>query len=259
MNAFHYLDENPGGTFPVLLLHGLGADSSSWQLQFPALIDAGFRLIAPDLPGFGLSKYDGRGWSIHRIAVALAILLDGLGLPQTHVVGISMGGTIALQMAIEIPERVDRLILVNTFSRLRPEKVRDWLYFIQRIVIIYSLGLSTQARLVAGRIFPNPEQEILRLELIKRISQSDPRAYRQAMRSLGLFNVHSRLKEIMSAILFITGENDTTVPRKTQRQLVENIPHAEQVIIPGAGHAVSLDQPDLFNREMLKFLLNNDL
>jgi len=86
MPTLHFLDPNPSGHPPVLLLHGLGADGSSWTLQLAALTAAGFRPIAPDAPGFGQSSYDGRGWSIRRIAGQLADLLQGLGAGPVHVV-----------------------------------------------------------------------------------------------------------------------------------------------------------------------------
>ncbi len=92
MTRLHYLDPNPSGHPVVLLLHGLGADSSSWTLQIPALTGAGFRPIAPDTPGFGHSPYDGAGWSIPRVAAGLAELLEEIHTGPVHVVGLSMGG-----------------------------------------------------------------------------------------------------------------------------------------------------------------------
>ena len=91
MINLHYLDPNPSGKQVVLLLHGLGADSTSWTLQLPALVEAGFRPLAPDAPGFGGSAYDGRGWNIRRVAGQLAGLLEELGAGPVHVVGFRWG------------------------------------------------------------------------------------------------------------------------------------------------------------------------
>lgn len=74
------------------------------------------------------------------------------------------------------------------------------------------------------------------------------------MRSPGLFNVRGRLGEIKLPALVVTGENDTTVPKETQSVLVEGIPKARQVSISGAGHAVIVDQPNIFNMELTTFL-----
>src|SRR3990172_8580936 len=103
MSTLHYLDPNPAGRKAVLLLHGLGADAASWTLQLPVLTAAGFRPIAPDTPGFGQSPYDGGGWSIRRVAAGMAGLLKELKTGPAHVVGLSMGGTIAQQFALEYP------------------------------------------------------------------------------------------------------------------------------------------------------------
>ena len=104
MASLHFLDPNPTGKPVVLLLHGLGADGSSWTLQLPALSRAGFRPLAPDAPGFGGSPYDGGGWNIRRVAAQMAGLLEELGGGPAHIVGLSMGGVIAQQFALDFPQ-----------------------------------------------------------------------------------------------------------------------------------------------------------
>ena len=181
-------------------------------------------------------------------------LLDHLQTGPVDVVGISMGGTHALQLALDAPKMVHRLVLVNTFARLGPQRTSDLFYFAGRMLVIYTLGLSTQARMVSAHIFPEPEQQELREELIRQINQADPRGYRAAMLALGRFNVESRLSEVQSPTLVITAERDTTVQPRIQRRLVEGIPNAQQVIIPDAGHAVTADQPQIFNKTLIEFL-----
>jgi 3-oxoadipate enol-lactonase len=254
MTTLHYLDPNPSGRPAVLLLHGLGADGGSWTLQMPPLTEAGFRPIAPDAPGFGQSPYDGKGWSLRRFAAETRALLEELQTDPVHVVGISMGGTIALQIALDFPHLVKKLVLVNTFAVLGPDKLSGWLYFLQRFILVNTLGLPAQAKFVVQRIFPEPQHEQLREMLIASITKADPRAYRAAMRSLGLFNSVKRLGEIKTPTLVVTGANDTTVPFDSQRLLAEGIPGVRHVVIPNAGHAVSVDQPKAFNRELIEFL-----
>jgi pimeloyl-ACP methyl ester carboxylesterase len=254
MTKLHYLDPNPAGHPAVLLLHGLGADASSWTLQLPALTGAGFRPIATDIPGFGQSPYDGCGWSIRRMAADMASLLEELQTGPAHVVGLSMGGTIAQQFALNNPHLTRRLVLVSTFAVLRPDTLSGWLYFVQRFILVNTLGLPAQARVVAQRVFPGPHYGQLREMLVETISRADPRAYRKAMASLGLFNSVKRLGEIKVPTLVVTGAGDTTVTRARQRLLVDGIPAARQVIIPDAGHAVPVDQAERFNQELLAFL-----
>jgi 3-oxoadipate enol-lactonase len=257
MTNLHYLDPNPAGHPAVLLLHGLGADAASWTLQLPALTGAGFRSIAADTPGFGQSPYDGRGWSIGRMAAEFASLLEELQTGPAHVVGLSMGGTIAQQFAMDTPHLTRSLVLVSTFANLRPDSFSGWLYFLRRIFSVTVFGLHAQARLVAGRIFPGANQAPLREKLIETISRANPRAYRGAMRSLGLFDSRKRLAQIKVPILIVTGADDTTVTPARQRLLVEGIPSTRQVIIADAGHAVPVDQAERFNRELLAFLSNS--
>jgi 3-oxoadipate enol-lactonase len=167
-----------------------------------------------------------------------------------------MGGVIALQFALDYPELVKKLVLVNTFAVLRPTHWSGYLYFLQRFILVNTMGLPAQARFVARRIFPAPDQEPLRQLLIEQVTKADPRAYRAAMLNLGLFNVVRRLGEVKAPTLVITGQNDTTVDPQRQKVLVNNIAGARQVIIPGAGHAVSIDQPELFNQALMEFLLS---
>jgi 3-oxoadipate enol-lactonase len=254
MTLLHYLDPNPNGHPAVLLLHGLGADANSWSLQLPVLIEAGFRPIAPDAPGFGRSSYDGHGWSIHGVAAKLASLLEGLQTGPVHVVGLSMGGTIAQQFALDYPHLLRSLVLVSTFAALRPDSIGGWIYFLQRFIIVNTLGLSAQANVVAQRVFPDPIHSQLRGMLVKTITSADPRAYRKAMASLGFFNSVKRLGEIKVPTLVMTGARDSTVTPTRQQLLLDLIPSARQVLIPEAGHAVPVDQAERFNEELLAFL-----
>ena len=251
--TIHYEEYHAEGSPAVLLLHGLGSAGIDWLLQFKPLGEAGYRVLAPDLRGFGRSPWPG-ATTVPAMAEDMALLLEKLKASPAHVVGISMGGTVALQLALDFPERVRSLVLVNTFARLRPQGVRGLLYFPVRMALLYTLGLETQARLVAKRIFPHPHQEALRAQLRHRIAQTDPRAYRAAMWALARFNVEDRLGDVRAPTLVITGDEDTTVPPATQRLLAERIPGAQQVTIPGAGHAVILDSPAAFNAALLSFL-----
>jgi 3-oxoadipate enol-lactonase len=255
MTSLHFLDPNPSGSPAVLLLHGLGADSTSWTLQMPALSSAGFRPIAPDAPGFGRSPYDGRGWNVRRVASQMAHLLEELKCTPAHVVGLSMGGVIAQQFCLDFPHLTRKLILVSAFSVLRPQDITGWWYFLSRAVTISTLGLEAQAHLVAQRVFPQADNAPLREMLVESISQADPHAYRRAMRSLGLFDSRKRLKEIAAPTLVVTGADDTTVAPVRQRRLADGIPGARQLVIAGAGHAVPVDQAEKFNQMLLDFLV----
>lgn len=254
MTTLHFLDPNPSGRPAVLLLHGLGADGSSWTLQLPALSQAGYRPLAIDAPGFGGSPYDGRGWNIRRVAAQLADLIGELHAGPAHVVGLSMGGVIAQQFALDFPQWTQKLVLVSTFCVLRPQELSGWAYFIHRAVAVLTLGLEAQAQVVARRLFPNPQDQALREMYLAVVLKADPRAYRKAMLSLGLYDSRKRLEEIKAPTLVVIGARDTTVTPARQRILADGIPGARQELIPQAGHAVSIDQAEQFNQVLLDFL-----
>jgi pimeloyl-ACP methyl ester carboxylesterase len=256
MTNLHILDPNPKGFPAVLLLHGLGANCTSWSFQFEALQSAGLRPIAPDVSGFGKSKYNGRGWSFRHVADEIATLLSELNCGAVHVVGLSMGGVIAQQFALDHPNLVRKLVLVSTFSVLRPSGVSQWLYFFSRAVVVHTVGLHTQSKLVAKRVFPDPEQETLREIAETQIASADPRAYRAAMRSLGLFNSSNWINQINKPTLVITGSKDSTIAPLRQKILADGIPGARHIIIQGAGHAVPIDQAKVFNNVLVEFLVN---
>ena len=251
---FHYFDFNPEGRPAVLLLHGLGADSTSWGYQVPLLSEAGFRPIVPDLPGFGKSIAGHKHWSIRLTASDVAKMTRQLIEDPVIAVGISMGGTVALQLALDFPQLVNRLVLISTFARLRPKRFDEMGFLVGRFVIAHMRGKEYQAGLVARRMFPRPEQENLRKELIHQILQSNEHVYRQAMQSLALFDVHKRLDEIKIPALVISGENDSTVPLANQVELANGIQGAKHVVIPDAGHALIVDQVARFNSELLSFI-----
>ena len=250
----NYLDENETSSNPVLLLHGLGANSVSWLYQTPALQACGFRTIAPDTPGFGQSTYPGGRADIRHFVDPISALIENLHVPALNVVGISMGGTLALQLALDHPQTVSRLVLVNTFAHLQVTNARSLPYYLLRFILVHTLGLERQAKTVAKHIFPSPDQEFLRQGLTEQIRQSDPRAYRAAMRALARFDVRSRLGEIHCPTLVITGENDTTVPVEIQNQLASGIIGSRQILIARAGHAVTVEKPDIFNQVLVEFL-----
>lgn len=254
MSELFYLDPSPNNTPAVFLLHGLGTEAGSWVYQIRALQMAGFRPVAPDLPGFGQSKYTGKKWSITETAGEICALADRLGIERFHLAGISMGGTIALQTAIAHPERVSSLILINTFATLRPKRLSDLYYLIRRYFRARLMGAGAQAELTASRVFPRPGQEKLRRELVQHIRQTDPEVYKTAMRELGLFDNRKRLRDIHIPTLVISGENDTTVPLENQRDLVTGIPGSRYVLIPDAGHGVIIDQPDSVNEKLVEFI-----
>lgn len=238
----------------ILLLHGLGVYGESWWHQIQVLSENGFFPLAPDLPGFGLTPAEGKVWTVKGAAESAIKVLDEHDLGKTVVCGLSMGGAIALQITIDFPERIAGLILINTFSALRPSSFSEAFYFMRRGLRAYLRSPGDQAELVANRIFPHQEHAEWRARLVDSIRASDSKIYKQAMLALARFNANKYLEKINVPTMVITSACDSTIPPRVQERMANKIPRVEHHRIEGAGHGVIVDHYEQVNRLMLDFL-----
>ena len=247
----HY--EESGSGEAILLLHGLGSCGQDWMLQTPVL-ESRFRVIAPDLRGHGQTdKPQGRIRVTHLASDVLG-LLDTLNVERAHVVGLSLGGCVAQVLALDAAQRVRSLTLVNTFAHLEPGNPSHALMLVSRLALLGVRGLPAQAHFVAARMFPKPEQEMLRKLAAERIAANDVTTYRRLLLATAAFDVRSRLSEITCPTLVIAGDRDTTVPLHPKQFLAANIPGARLEIVADSGHATPIDQPEVFNGLVLGFV-----
>lgn len=247
----HYRIEGSGPA--VVLLHGMGSCADDWMLQFPALAGRATAL-AVDLRGHGRTEAPPGSWTIADMAGDVAGLLAELDIAAAHAVGLSLGGLVAQALAIDHPERVRSLVLVNTFARLRPQGLRGWIYLLTRAVALLTGGVERQAEVVAAGVFPHPEQAQMRRRAAERLKANDPAAYRAAMRAVLRFDSRPDLARIHVPTLVVAGADDTTVSLAAKRALADGIPGAQLEVIPGSGHATPLDRPEVFNELVLRFL-----
>ena len=247
----HYRIEGDGPA--VVLLHGMGSCADDWMLQFPALAEH-TTALAVDLRGHGHTDAPPGPYTIPGMARDVAGLLAGLGIGAAHVVGLSLGGLVAQSLASDHPERTRSLVLVNTFARLRPQGLRGWVYLLARAVAMVTGGVEKQAEVVAAGVFPHPEQADLRRMAAERLKANDPAAYRAAMRAVLRFDSRPDLNRIQIPTLVIAGAEDTTVSVEAKRALAARIPGAQLEVVPNSGHATPLDQPEIFNGLVLRFI-----
>ena len=249
-----YKDPNPQGMPTVVLLHGLGVNKQSWGYQMDALINNNCRPIAIDIPGYGESPKPKGVWKIGKVANSIMDLISRITQEPVFLIGLSLGGCICLKIIIDKPQMIRGAILVNTFARLTNGGLIEYRYYLQRGLSLLIFGVENQARIVAERVFPLPEQYFLRQATIETILQSDPGVYRQTMLELVLMNFSPYLDRVTCPSLVVTGDQDTTLSRASQYELVERIKKCRHVIIKDSGHATPIDQPDEFNRIMLDFM-----
>jgi pimeloyl-ACP methyl ester carboxylesterase len=184
----------------------------------------------------------------------VACLLDELGVKRTHIVGLSMGGCVAQQLALDDPARVRSLTLVNTFARFDPGTPGNAIPLGIRMGVLGVLGLPAQARFVAARMFPKPEQAQLRVLAAERIASNDMATYIRLLLAIVAFDVTRRLNEITCPTLVIAGNRDTTVPLRAKKFLAKHIPEAHFELVADSGHATPIDQPDVFNGLVMGFV-----
>jgi 3-oxoadipate enol-lactonase len=243
---------------PLVLLHGLGSSRNDWLLQLPTFI-ARYRTIALDLRGHGGSPKPPGPYRLDQFAADVARLLQRLDAQPSHVLGISLGGAVAQQLALDFPELVHSLVLVNTAARFVSESWQQRVMGVRRVAGVYLFGMDRVAEAVAMRLFPKPEQAQLRRETVERLKGNDVAAYRATLWAIARFDVRARLDEITCPTLIVAGEEDSTVHLASKRLLAERIPYSRLEIIAHSGHASPVDQPEAFNRVVMQFLEQQEM
>ena len=147
----HY--ETAGQGEPLLLLHGLGSRSEDWQLQVPAFAGC-YRVITADMRGHGRTAKPPGPYSVPMMAADVLGLLDALGIDAAHLVGLSMGGMIAFQMAVDGPERVRSLVIVNSAPELVAHTFGERLRIWQRLALARLFKPARTAHFLGPRLFP---------------------------------------------------------------------------------------------------------
>lgn len=246
----HY--ETVGQGEPLLLLHGLGSRGEDWAAQI-ACFARRYRVITADMRGHGQSAKPPGPYSVPLMAHDVLDLLDGLGIDAAHIIGLSMGGMIAFQMVVDHPDRVRSLVIVNSGPALVARTAGEWLRIRQRLWLAQLFGPARTGRFLSKRLFPKPNQSLLRSQFVERWAQNDRDAYLASLRALVGWSVLERIGAIQCPVLVISGDRDYT-PLDLKRDYTARIRGARLVVIEDSGHATPIDQTDEFNDVVLEFL-----
>ncbi len=234
------------GDLPIVVLHGWGAHIES-VAPILAALEGASELIALDLPGFGESDPPEQAWDVDSYARFMIYFLDELGVERAHLVGHSHGGRVSIALAADEPERVGRLLLVDS-AGLRPK--RGWRY--RRRVAVAKVG-----RLVA-RIGGAPGrrlQERMRARVASRDYLEASEAMRGTFRAVIAADLSDRLPRIGAPTLLVWGDQDDDTPLWMGHRMEELIPDAGLVVLEGAGHYSYADAPGQFRAVARRFLL----
>jgi pimeloyl-ACP methyl ester carboxylesterase len=250
--------EDTGGHRPALLLiAGLASDDISWTFQKGAFAEH-HRLLTFDNRGVGRSPKPPGPYSIEQMAQDALSVLDAAGVARASILGHSMGGAIAQHLAIEHPDRVDRLILACTFSRFGGRAlavVEGWAGI---------LGLTSSAEVIGNALFPwlysdaflsaPGTLEACRLALANHPYPMEAAPVAAQVAALKGFDSTERLAAITPPTLVLGAEHDLLATPAHCRDLATAIPQARLRILPGTGHSCMLETPELFNAAVLEFL-----
>lgn len=254
-NATIEYDETGQGS-PVVLLHAFPLSRAMWRPQVEALSDD-YRIITPDLRGFGgSSPFDGEP-SIERMADDIAALLDYLGISEPVVLGgLSMGGYVALNFVRKYPQRLRALILADT--RAEPDTAEGKAKRNEMI----QLAETEHAAGIIEKMLPNLTGATTResradvVNEVKRIAtaQSDAGIINGLRALRDRADAEPWLNNIDVPALIVFGEEDTITPLSMAEKLRDNIRQSQLVTIPAAGHLSNLEQPKLFTAAVRQFL-----
>ena len=246
----YYQDRGHGP--PLLLVHGLGASHADWNAQIDYFARI-FRVIAPDLRGHGDSDHR-PPYGVLPFADDLLQLADQLNLGSFLLAGHSMGGAVALQMALLKPERIAKLVLCNTLPDFRPLTVRKKLMRLYRIVTVRLLGMEWFARSSAQRLFPRPDQAALRTAAAARNGRNPRAAYLACLNALTTWSVADKLDWLRMPVLLLGSQHDYFAAEETLA-FVEKLPDGRSRIFDRAHHGLPMEMPDEVCRAMMEFLM----
>jgi pimeloyl-ACP methyl ester carboxylesterase len=240
----------------VLWIMGLGNDHRGWAYQVPAFRDR-YRCITFDNRDCGQSQLADGHYSSADMAEDAVALLDALDIERAHVVGFSMGGAQAQEVAIRHPERVRKLVLCNTYTSRDP---RGESIFRGRALQREKLSLEEATRQMLPWVYTH--EDYRREGFIEATVESilnDPYpqsldAFRRQIEATLDFDARSRLGEIRAETLLLFGEDDITTPLRFARELQAGIPNARLTLVPGAGHGLPWSHAEEFNRIVGEFL-----
>jgi len=246
-----YWDQQGRGD-PVLLIMGLGWASPMWHRSRP-ILSTRYRTIAFDNRGVGKSDVPPGIYSIALMASDAAAVLDAAGVEKAHVFGVSMGGMIAQEFALQYPDRVTSLVLGCTAAG-GPNAVTAAPPVIE-VLTRRGLNPDEYAALMDPFIYDSgtPRERIEEDMVLRRQWWPEPAGFFAQLQGILEWEAYSRLPQIAAPTLVIHGETDQLVPPQNGKLIADRIRGAKLVMIPRASHILATDQPEAVHRAVLDF------
>ena len=246
--SLNYEDRGQGA--PVVFLHGLGQSAGDWKAQIDHFA-ADHRVIAIDGLGHGQSSKPNGPYSIAQMASLTAELIRKVVGGPANVVGLSMGGMVAFQLALDAPDTVHTMTIVNSGPNAVPRGFAEWFALNSRVAIVKWFGMRKMAEILAPRLFPDDADK--RAAFIEQLVANDRDAYLASLKAIIGWTVQDRISRITIPTLVVAAELDYTPPERKEAY-VRLMPNAKMVVVPDTHHGLPMEDPETFNAVLAEFL-----
>jgi 3-oxoadipate enol-lactonase len=237
----------------LTMSHSLACNTTAWDDQ-AALLSKNFKVLRYDTRGHGQTSATPGPYTLEQLADDAYGLLTALGITQTHWMGISMGGMIGQTMALKYPTLFTSLMLIDTTSR-RPDNAQAM--WGARITMAKEHGMASLLESTLERWFTEPFRKT-HPKAIQSISDgilsTSVNGFCGCCSAIAQINTLDRLKEIQCPTIVMVGEHDHGTPPAMAKQIHENLSNSEFVLIENAAHIANIEQPEVFNQAIQKFL-----
>lgn len=249
----HYELTGPASAPVVMLSHCLAGSMGIWDFQIRALKQQ-YRVLRYDLRGHGITSAPDNDYSMEMLAADAAALLDALGIPSAHFMGISLGGMLGQSLALAHPEKVSSLILCDTACKIPQETHQDW---DERVAAARHHGMAALADGTMQR-WLSPEFQEANPDIEKKIRNmilATPVAgFAGCCRAIRDFDVKDKISRISVPVLILVGENDPGTPVEMSQEIRDAMSGAEMVTLPQAFHLSNIEAAEQFNQTVVDFL-----
>jgi len=246
---FDYVDQGKGDV--LLFLHGLGSSKKDWDFQIP-YFSKNYRTITPDLRGHGDTGIP-KEYGVDIMASDIVELLKLLQIKKVTVIGFSMGGAIAFELAASYPELIEKMVIVNSgpdfnnMGKIGEELLQN------RTTYLKEKGLISLAKEISYNMFPEDHQLELRNTFEERSKKTNFDVYFNSFTTLMDWGLGDRIKNINTPTLIVTSDMDYT-PISFKKEYMQKLKNAKLSIIHNSRHGVVIDQPVEFNKVLNDFL-----
>lgn len=258
MNPYRFPDYQVTGDADttVFLLHGAYGSKKYFESEINTLAANGYRVVAWDAPGYGVSPLPEGGLTIERLADTAATLIERVGTRTNVVVGHSMGGIVAPGVAVRLPGKVHGLVVSATVGSFNRKSEEDRKTFLEERIAPLKQGKSfreTAMPVILSMFAPGSQGPMV--ELVKEVAASTSLdTFCSAIEAITNYDGIETLRKVAVPTLLIAGAHDKVGRPDGMEEIKTLIPQAEFVCIPDAAHYAFAEQHDAFNAHLLKFL-----